>query len=195
MGAITPREIVVGPLTIYLAAAIEVEDDVDGTPTGNWALLGTNGDENYTEDGIVITHSQTLRQTLAVGATGPLKVNRQQEQLTIGLTLMDLSLAQYTKILNNTTVLTDTTPNIDYIGLRRGPDVTILSLIAKGTGLSPSGNFPIQLYTPRVYQSADPAPVFSKDTEAGLLAVFSALENQAAATAEERFGRWVINTS
>ena len=195
MGAITPREIVVGPLDLWLATAVEAEDVISSTPSGNWNKLGTSGDENYTEDGIVITHSQTLRQTFAVGATGPLKVNRQQEQLTIGLTLMDLSLAQYTKLLNNTTVSTDTTPNIDYIGLRRGPDVTILSLIAKGTGLSPSGDYDIQLYSPRVYQSADPAPVFSKGADAGLAAVFSALEHQAAATAEQRFGRWVIETS
>lgn len=193
--AMTPREIVVGPLEIWLAASVEAEDDVDTTPSGNWSLLGTNGDENYAEDGITITHSQTLRQSFTLGATGPLKVNRQQEQLTIGLTLMDMSLAQYSKLLNGTTPSTDTTPNIDYIGLRRGPDVTVYSLIAKGSGLSPSGNFPIQLYSPRVYQSADPAPVFSKGADVGLAAVFSALEYQSAATAEQRFGRWVVQTS
>jgi len=190
-----PREIVVGPLLVYLAASVEAEDDVNVTPSGNWAQLGTNGMENYTEDGITITHSQSLRQTRALGGTGALKVNRQTEDLTIGLTLMDLSLAQYTKLLNGTTVSTAVTPNVDYIGLRRGPDVTVYSLIAKGTGLSPSGNFPIQLYSPRVYQSADPAPVFSKATEAGLAVVFSALEYQSAATAEQRFGRWVVQTS
>ncbi len=190
-----PREIVVGPLNIYLAPEVEAEDAIDTTPAGNWKQLGTNGTENYTEDGIVITHSQTLRQTYAVGTTGPLKVNRQQEQLTIGLTLMDMSLAEYTKILNNTTVLTDTSPNINYLGMRRGPDVTVLSIIAKGLGLSPSGSFPIQLYLPRVYQSADPAPVFSKGEDVSLAIIFTALEHQGASTAEERFGRWVIQTS
>jgi len=194
--AMDPREIVVGSLDIYLAAAVEAEDDVDTTPTGNWALLGTSGDENYTEDGVTITHSQTLRQTRAVGATGPLKVNRQEEELMVALVLMDMNLAQLTKLLNNTSVSTDTEPNIDYIGLRRGPDVTELSLIAKGVGLSPSGNYPIQLYIPRCYNGADSmAPVFSKGGEVGYSAEFHALEYQSAATAEERFGRWVIQTS
>jgi len=193
--AMVPREIVVGPLAIYLAASVEAEDEVDVTPSGNWALLGTNGTEDYSEDGITITHSQSLRQTRVLGATGALKVNRQTEDLSIGLTLMDMSLAQYSKALNGTTPSTDVTPTVDFLGLRRGPDVTVYSLIAKGTGLSPSGNFPIQLYSPRVYQSADPAPVFSKATEVGLALVFSALEYQSAATAEQRFGKWVVQTA
>ncbi len=195
MAAQDPREIVVGALTLYLAPAVEVEDDLGTTPTGNWSLFGTTGDENYSEAGIVITHSQTIRQSFAVGATGPLKANRQQEQLAIGLSLMDLSVAQYTKVLNNTTKTTDTTPNIDYIGLRRGLDVTVLSLIAQGIGLSPSGAFDLQFYVPRVYQSADPALTFSKDAEAMLACVFTALEHQSAATEEERFGRFEVETS
>ncbi len=193
--AMDPREIIVGPLAIYLAPAIEALDGVDSAPTGNWVLLGTSGTENYAEAGITVTHSQTVRQTFAVGATGPLKANRQQEQLTIGVTLMDLSAAQYTKILNNTTKSTDTTPNIDYIGTRRGPDVTVLSLTAWGELLSPSGAFDVAFYVPRSYQAGDPAPVFSKDTEAMLAATFTALEHQSAATDEERFGRWIIETS
>jgi len=196
MADVNPREIVVGPLAIYLAAAIEALDSVSAAPSGNWALLGTSGAENYTEAGIVITHSQTLRQTFAVGATGPRKVSRQQEQLTIGLTLMDLSVAQYTKVLNGTTKSTDTTPNIDYIGVRRGPDVKIWSLTAWGDKLSPSGpTLDLAYYCPRCYQSADPALTFSKDAEAALAVVFTALEHTAAATAEERFGRWMVETS
>lgn len=195
MSAQDPREIVVGPLDLYLAPAVEAEDAVNATPSGNWALLGTSGDENYQESGITIQHSQSLRQTRAVGATGPLKVNRQSEDLSIALALMDLSVAQYTKVLNNTTKSTDTSPNIDYIGLRRGLDVTVLSLIARGTGLSPSGAFNVQFYVPRVYQSGEPQLVFSKDAEAALDVTFMALEYQSAATAEERFGRWVVQTS
>lgn len=185
-----PREMIVGPLAIYLAAAVEAMDPVNAAPTGNWKLFGSSGTENYAEAGIVITHSQTLRQTFAVGATGPLKVNRQQEQLTIGLTLMDLTVSEYTKVLNNTAKSTDTTPAIDYIGLRRGPDVTVLSLTAWGQLLSPEGAYDAGFYVPRCYQSADPAMTFSKDSEAALAVVFTALEYASAATDEERFGRW-----
>ena len=193
--AMDPREIIVGPLALYLAAAIEAMDDVVAAPSGNWALLGTTGTENYAEAGITITHAQTLRFTRAVGATGALKANRQTEDLTIGVTLMDFSIAQFTKILNNTTKSTDTTPNIDYVGLRRGLDVTVLSLTAWGELLSPSGAFDMGFYVPRVVQSGDPAPVFSKDTEAMLAVTFSALEHQSAATDEERFGRIQVETS
>lgn len=193
--AMDPYEIVVGPLAIYLATAVEAMDDVNVAPTGNWALLGTSGDESYAEAGIVVTHSQTMRQTFAVGATGPLKANRQQEQLTIGLTLMDLSVAEYTKVLNGTTKSTDTTPNIDYIGLRRGPDVKVWSLTAWGDLMSPAGAFDMSFYIPRCYQSGDPALTFSKDAEAALAVTFTALEHQSAATDEERFGRLIVQTS
>lgn len=193
--AMDPREIMIGPLAIYLAPAIEPLDDVDAAPSGNWALLGTSGTDNYAEAGITLTHSQTVRMTHSVGSTEPLKANRQQEQLTIGLSLMDLGVAQYTKILNNTTKSTDTTPAIDYIGLRRGPDVTVLSLTAWGELMSPSGAFDVAFYVPRCFQSGDPAPVFSKDTEAMLAVTFTALGHQSAATAEERLGRWIVQTS
>lgn len=195
MATLTPREIAVGPLTVYLAEAVEAEDDVDGEPSGNWGKLGTNGDENYGEAGITITHSQTLRQTRTVGATGALKVNRQTEDLTIALVLMDMNLAQLTKLLNNTAKSTDTDPAIDYIGVRRGPDVTVLSMISKGAGMSGSGAFPIQLYNPRVYQSADLSPVFSKADDVGYSATFSCLEYQSASPDAERFGRWVVQTA
>lgn len=196
MASQDPKEIIVGSLDLYTAAAVEAEDDVDATPSGNWGLLGTTGDENYSEAGITISHNQTIRQTRAVGATGPLKANRQSEDLTISVELMDFNLAQFTKLLNSTTPSTDTSPNIDYIGARRGADVTVLSLIARGTGLSPSGSsLNIQLYVPRAYQSGNLSPAFNKDTEAMLQAVFNALEYQSAATDEERFGRWVVETS
>lgn len=196
MAAQSPFEIIVGPLAIYLAPAIEAEDDVDSAPSGNWGLLGTSGMESYAEAGISLNFSQTIRQSFVVGATGPVKANRQQEQLTVGVSLMDLSAAEFTKILNNTTKSTDTSPNIDYIGVRRGPDVTLLSLTARGAGLSPSGaTLDMHFYSPRVYQSGDPAMTFSKDEDAMLAATFTALENLSAATDEQRFGRWVVETS
>ena len=190
-----PYEMVVGPLAIYLATAVEALDSVSAAPSGNWALLGTSGDESYAEAGVVVTHSQTLAQFFAAGATGPRKVARQQEQLTIAVTLMDLSVAQYTKILNGTTKSTDTTPNIDYVGLRRGANVKVWSLTAWGELLSPSGAFDMSFYVPRCYQSADPAMTFNKGTIAELASVFTALEYTSAATAEERFGRLIVETS
>ena len=192
--AMDPREIPVGPLDIYLAAAVEAEDLVDdGDPAGNWHKLGTSGTENYTEDGITITHSQRIRETRAVGATGPLKAIREEESLTIALTLMDLTLGELTYLLNKTAATSVSNGNTyDWLGMRRGPDVTVLSLIAKGESMSPEGAYDMQLYVPRVYQSGDMSPVFSKGENAGWSATYSALEYQSAATAEQRFGRWSV---
>tara|TARA_Y100000310_G_scaffold303025_1_gene340961 strand:+ start:357 stop:944 length:588 start_codon:yes stop_codon:yes gene_type:complete len=195
MAAQDPREIVVGPLLIYVAAAVEAEDDVDTTPSGNWSQLGTSGTENYTEDGITVTHSQTVRESRAVGATGPLKANRQEENLTIAFALMDMNLDELTRLLNNTSMSTDSSPDIKWLGMRRGADITVLSMIAKGAGMSPYGAYPIQLYVPRLYQSGDLSPVFSKGEDVAYAATFSALEYQSASTDEERFGRWVVQNA
>ena len=57
--------------TVYLAPVGESMPDIVDTPAGNWSVLGTNGDDNYDEAGITITHSQTLVKKRTLGGTGP----------------------------------------------------------------------------------------------------------------------------
>ena len=45
------------------------------------ALLGTNGARNYAEDGITVTHEQTIEQFRGLRGTGPVKAFRTAEQL------------------------------------------------------------------------------------------------------------------
>lgn len=188
-----PYEIIVSPFEVYLAPVGEAFPDVDETPAGNWVLLGTNGKKNYAEDGVTVTHEQTINQIRTLGTIGPCKVVRTEENLSIALILNDISAEEYAKILNNVSV-TDTpaasgTPGIRDITLRQGPDVSTFALLCKGG--SPYGDsWNAQYEVPIVYQSENPAPVFNKGDAAGLACIFMAIEDPNAATDAERFGKF-----
>jgi hypothetical protein len=188
-----PYEIIMSPFTVYIAPVGESFPDVDETPSGNWATLGTNGLRNQSDDGVTVTHSQTLSEHRNAGSTGPMKVTRQEESLVIGLTLEDLTAEAYAKVLNNQTV-TDTaagsgTPGDRAFPLYQGKDVSTFALLVKG--VSPYGDsWAAQYEIPVCYQSANPAPVFTKGEAAALAVEFTALEDPDAASASERFGHY-----
>ena len=186
-----PYEIIVSPLEVYLAPVGESFPDVDETPAGNWVLLGTNGKKNYAEDGVTVSHEQTINQIRTLGTTGPAKVVRPEENLSIALILNDFSAEEYAKILNNVAVddvaAASGTPGHRDITLRQGPDVALFALLCKG--VSPYGDsWAAQYEVPIVYQSENPAPIFNKGDAAGLACVFMAIEDPNAATDAERFG-------
>lgn len=189
-----PYEIIMAPFEVFTAPVGEAFPDVDETPTGNWELFGTNGIKNYSEDGVTVTHEQTLEPHRTVGSTGPVKVKRTEESLLIDFVLEDLSLEQYAKVLNNV-VVTDTaagsgTPGHRDITLRQGPAVAEFAVLVRGPSPYADGMI-AQYQVPRAYQAANPTPVFSKGEAAGLAVQLAALEDMNAATDEERFGKLV----
>jgi hypothetical protein len=175
-----PYEIVGAPYEIYLAAVGTAFPDVDATPSASWTLLGTSGDLNYNEDGVKVTHEQTLATFRPAGGTGNRKVWRTEEDLKISLALADLSPTQYAKILNDATVTT--TPSgagvagTKEFDLQQGLSVATFALIARGVS-SVDDDLACQYEVPIVYQSANPEPN-GKKGEAALLAIeFSTLED------------------
>jgi hypothetical protein len=186
-----PYEIIMSPFEAWLAPVGTAFPAINATPSGDWAKLGTNGNKNMTEDGITLTHSQTINQKRVYGATGAVKANRSAEDLTIAFTLDDLSLEQYAKVLNNVSVsdvaAASGTAGYRTITLRQGFDVATFALLLRGA--SPYGDsWNMQYQVPKVYQSESPAPAFGKTDAAGLNLVFTALEDPDAATDAERFG-------
>ena len=189
-----PYEIIMSPFDVWIAPVGTAFPLVDAVPAGAWAKLGTNGNKNMSEDGITITHSQTINQKRVYGATGPVKVNRSAEDLSIAMVLDDLTLEQYGKILNNVAVA-DVAAGVGTAGyrsvtLRQGFDVSLFAMLCRGA--SPYGDsLNMQYQVPRVYQGENPAPVLNKTDAAGLALNFMALEDPNAATDAERFGKLV----
>ena len=191
-----PYEIIAAPFTVWFAPVGEAFPEIDEDPTGNWAMIGTNGDENYSEDGVTVAHPQTLEKTRLLGATGPKKVFRTEEDLMIRFTLLDMTLENYKHALNGNSVTTTAagsgTAGFKKIGLRRGLSVTTMALLVRGNASAYGADWKAQYEVPRCFQSGSPEPVHRKGQPAGLALSFDALEDTSAASADERFGRLVI---
>ena len=99
-----PFELIVGPGTIYIGPDGEVSPEISTIPTSPWALLGTNGADTYSEDGITFSNEQTIFEQYVLGSTAPVKVGRTQERATVGLTIYDVSAETYSTIFNNNAV-------------------------------------------------------------------------------------------
>ena len=190
-----PYEIIMAPFEVFLGPVGEPFPDVDETPAGNWKKLGTNGKYNLSEDGVTVTHEQTLSLHRTLGSTGPIKAVRTEEGLLVALVLEDLTAEEYGKVLNNVTASDIApgagTPGHRDITLRQGPSVASFAMLIKGPSAYGDA-LAAQYEIPRVVQNGNPAPVFNKGDAAGLACEFVALEDATAATDEERFGLLVV---
>ena len=189
-----PYEIIAGPATLWLAPVGTAFPLIGAAPAVAWTKVGTTGDKNYSADGVMVTHNQSIDQARPLGTTGPTKAWRTSEDLMVGLTLWDMTLEQYATVLNGNTISTTAagtgSAGFKKIGLSQGEAVTAYALLVRG--LSAYGDaYAAQYEVPRCYQSASPKPVFKKGTPAALELQFTALEDLAAASADQRFGRLI----
>jgi len=189
-----PYQIIVAPFEVYLSVvgenfpAIDTADPTSGT---NWELLGTNGNLDYSDDGVTVTHEQTIQMHHFLGTTGPRKASRTEEQLLVEFTLHDLTLEEYAKILNDATVTTTAassgTAGDKAINLLQGFSVSTWAMVIKGDG--PYGaDWKMQYEVPMVIRDGSPAVTFNKAEPAGLAFTFRALEDPNNPTAASRFG-------
>ncbi len=189
----TPFEIIGAPLTLWLAPVGTAFPLINAAPGAGWTKLGTNGDRSYEAGGVTTTHAKSYDKVRTAGASGPVKAFLTEEDLMFGVTLLDMTLEQYAAALNGNTVTTVApatgVPGTKKIGLSEDVGRTKeYALLARG--LSPYNEaLAMQYCVPRCYQSGAPAPVFRKGgTGAALALRYEALEDLAAANAQERFG-------
>lgn len=196
--ATTPYEMTGGPLKLYIAPIGEsfpiIETD---PPGGNWVLVGTLGDQEYGDDGVSITHEESVEDWSGLGSTGIIKSVRTSEGLVIGLNVMDLTLEQYIRILNFNSI-TDTAAGGGAAGFRRADlyknrNVATRALLLRGIDKSPYGDaWNIQWQIPRARPEGSPEIVFNKAAPAMLALSFRVMEDLSAATVADRFGRIVM---
>jgi len=189
-----PYEIIMAPYEVYLAVEGTAFPLIDAVPGAGWVLLGKLGKLNQGEEGITVTHNQNVVYKRTAGSTGPVKAVRNEEDMTVGFLLEDMTLEAYAKALNGVAV-TDVPAGVGTAGyreitLRQGHAITVYALLCRG--VSPYGDgWNAQYQVPRVIQTDNPAPTYSKGGSAALRVLFTALEDHLAATEEERFGKLV----
>lgn len=184
-----PHEVVAAPYAVYLSPVGTAMPLVSAVPVAPWVLLGTSGTKSYDEEGVTVQHPQTIEVFRPAGGTGPRKAFRTEEDLIIGLTVVDLLPANYAKILNNAAVTSVAAasgiPGYKHFPTLRGLEVKTFALVAQG--MSPFDNtMKAQYEVTTCYEGASPEPVHTKGTPAGLACEFYAIE-----TDSNGFGRWV----
>jgi hypothetical protein len=193
------EEVVAGPLKVYIAPFGTAFPTLNEEPDASWTLIGTNGDMNYSEEGVTVSHSATYNKTRTAGAAGPIKAHLDNEDLMIRLTLIDITEEQYAVALNNQTVNATAagvgTMGQTKMGLSRGVrPVAEFALVARG--LSPKDEtLPMQYCIPRCINESSPEVVHRKGVGAALALQLAALEDPSAASEQERFGYREVGTA
>lgn len=180
--ATAPFEIIAAPFDVYVAPVGTAFLDIGASlPAGAWTLLGTSGKLSYDEDGIKVTHDQTIVEFRPVGSTGARKAFRTEESCIIEFNIADVSAATYAKVLNGATVTTTANGGGNAgslnIPLKQGLSVNLYAMILRGLE-SPAGNAWVSQYqVPIVYQNANPEPTYKKGDPAMLKTEWRVLED------------------
>jgi len=186
-----PFEVIAAPFEIYSAPVGEPFPSIDTTPPGgNWVLIGKNGARSYSEDGVSITHEESVSDFRTLDSVGPIKAFRTSEDLIIALTIHDVRLEEQARVLNFNTIVDnsgDTPPN-KVLEFYRGPQVNFRALLVRGPSPYMDGGL-MQYEVPKVRSGASPEVVYQKGEPAGLALEFRAMEDLNAASDAERFGR------
>lgn len=176
-----PFEIIAAPLELYAAPTGTDFPAVDEEPAAEWKIVGKSGTRNYDEDGVTVTHSQTISAFTPAGATVPRKVWRTEEGLVIAVNIADLSTEVYAKALNEAVVTTvaasATKAGEKSIKMFRGLQVATFALLARG--LSPEDESMFAQYeVPIVYQGSDSIEITYRKGEPAMVSLeFTALSD------------------
>lgn len=191
-----PYEIIAAPFTVYRAPVGTAFPLIGAAPANDWVMIGTSGDRSQTEEGVTVAHSQSINAVRAAGSTGARKAFRNEEDMMVSFTLMDISLEAYSLAMNGNAVATTAagagTAGYKALKLYRGVNVTLYSLLIRGVASAYGDGWNAQYQIPVCYQSGDAEPVFTKGEPAGLALEFAALEDPDAATADLRFGQLIM---
>ncbi len=180
MSAQTPYEIIASPFTVWLAAVGTAFPDVGEAPSASWTKIGTSGDRSITEDGVTISHPQTIEMIRTAGSTAPVKAFRTEEDLLLSFTLFDMRLEMYKYLLNGNT-LTDVAAvsgvgGYRHVPMLRGLDVTQYAMLLRGPSAYGADMY-LDYQVPRVVNVGEPEIVGKKGEPQGLMFEFQAVED------------------
>jgi hypothetical protein len=194
-----PYEIIAQPYELWVAPLGSSFPNVGNDPTSPWALIGTSGNLNYDDDGVTISHEQKIETWRSLGSTGPRKAFRTEEDMSISVKLVDVSLEQYRRALNDNAVTTTAaatqTAGSKKIGMSRGLEVKQFALLVRGRNASAYGYGNSQYEVPVAIQTGKPKPKAMKGKPMTLDLEYTVLEDLNAVSEDERFGRLVVQVS
>ncbi len=175
-----PERIIIGPLTLWVAPVGTAYPVLGAAPAAPWKKVGASGDKDYSDDGVTFSHPQSLEFIRTAGCTGPVKAARTEEDVKIGVTLLDMSLEMYKIALNDNAVSSVAAvagvPGYKAVELARGIEVTQYAILARGKSAE-DNTMTRELRVPTVVQSGEQEVAYKKGEGAGLELEFTAIEN------------------
>lgn len=162
--------IIASPVDLYTAPVSEAQPAVDASSAtltgGNWELIGSQGDQlTQDEGGVTWANAQTVNVIRGAGSTAGIKAVRSEEDVTVSIAMIDMTLEVLTMPLTGAAVTT-VAPGAGTIGTKaipiwRGPTVNEVAVLLRGP--SPYlANTNMQCWMPRCYVAGDLELVFAK---------------------------------
>lgn len=178
-----PHEIIAAPYTLWAAPVGTTFPRIDDTDAviiaaARWTRIGTSGAANYDEAGVTVSHDQSTNFFRGAGSTAPRKGFRTEEDLTIGLSLADLSPDQYAHAINEAAITTVAAATgiagEKFMSLYRGPQLATLALLLRGMSTVDNTLF-AQYEVANASEDGSPSPVFTKGNVAMLALNFRSI--------------------
>jgi hypothetical protein len=163
-----PHEVVAAPLTIYLAdvgTAFPAVTLPEASFAVGWEKLGVNGDNNYGDAGVTVSHSEDVEDFTPAGSTMPVKRFRTGEAVEFSFDLVDVSPDTYAKVMNDASVTTS--GGAKYFDMFRGDQVNSFAILGRGmSAIDNAGN--AQYEISKGFVSVNGDVVWNKGTPASL---------------------------
>ena len=192
MAANTPFSQLTGALKVYLALYGETIPDVDALPGGNWVEFGaTDGDQSFKHSGKVTFFKDNDHQGNVTGV-------RSEEDPTVKLKVVDLTLENWAKIISGTSKLVNGTTTLGSatrkLPVKRGAALVEYAMLLKGDTISPYGLYPGMFVIPRLVFSSEPEIKFGKNLRGSLDVEGHVMEDDAQAE-DDKLGWLIVRTS
>lgn len=190
-----PYNIIMATATVYLAPVGSSMPDVNvATPAGPWVLLGTSGQADYDDAGVVITTNQTFGSFMGAGSTTDRKVSRLTEEFLVEVNLVDMNLESLYRAFNNNAISSNSTgsgiPGRKSINIYQGGDVNTMAVVTRVfTPYIGDANAFLQFEQPNAYNQGGAQIAFKKGVAAGYKLVFKSLADPANPTGANRLGQ------
>lgn len=179
-----PYEVIGSPFSVYLGAVGLARPAISAAPAVGWVLIGSNGNRSYSEEGVRVNSPQGFNYFRGLGSAAPLKAFRTEEDVTVQVTLADLTLEQLAAAFNKANTEVVETGITRKLMLSRGLTVATGALLVRGPSPYMANGFS-QWWLPLVCNVSSPEIVHRRDNATTYALEWRALYYASAAAGEE----------
>lgn len=190
MAFTSPFDQLTGVLAVWLAPVGTTPPAINVEPSGSWKRLGA------TDGGQTVKHAGSLTKFTDDDHTGKTHVVRPEQDPTVAMTLVGLTLENYGKVVNDAVpVVVTGPPATKKIPLKRPYIPENYAMILRGEVMSPYGALPGMYVIPKGAFDGEPEAAFTKDERTGLEIEFCILEDDDQTDPDMSLGWLIVQTA